>query len=76
VEPFFFPKGTPEPIVRRLNEATIAALDTPAVQKRLSEVGAFVARPEQRSPDYLQTFVLREIDRWAAVIKAAGIIVE
>jgi hypothetical protein len=28
---------------------------------------------ERRSPEYLQKFVEREIEKWAAPIKAAGI---
>jgi hypothetical protein len=32
--------------------------------------------PEHRTPEYLGTFVAREIARWSAVIKAAGIVVE
>jgi tripartite-type tricarboxylate transporter receptor subunit TctC len=37
---FFMPRGTPEPIIRKLNAATIATLDTPAVQERLNAVAA------------------------------------
>ncbi len=70
---FFLPKGTPDAIVRKLNRATVATLETPAVQQRLGDVGAFVVPPEQRSPEYLQAFVEREIERWARAIKAAGI---
>jgi tripartite-type tricarboxylate transporter receptor subunit TctC len=54
---FFLPKGTPKPIIRRLNEATIATLDTPLVQARLHANGATVAAPERRSPEYLQQTV-------------------
>jgi hypothetical protein len=31
---------------------------------------------ERRSPEYLQKFVEREIEKWAAPIKAAGISVD
>jgi tripartite-type tricarboxylate transporter receptor subunit TctC len=73
---FFMPKGTPPPIVRRLNEATVAAMTTPAVEERLKELGADLATPERRSPEYLQTFVEREIEKWAVPIKAAGLTAE
>ena len=73
---FFLPKGTPDAIVRRLNAATITTLQTPVVQRRLGEVGAFVVAPEQQTPEYLQAFVVREIARWSAAITAAGITVE
>jgi tripartite-type tricarboxylate transporter receptor subunit TctC len=70
---FFLPKGTPAPIVQKLNDATIATLDTPLVQQRLFENGATVVAPERRSPQYLQKFVESEIAKWAAAIKAAGV---
>jgi hypothetical protein len=31
----FLPRGAPEPIVRKLNQAASATADTPSVQKRL-----------------------------------------
>ena len=34
------PKGTPEAIIRKLNAATIAALDTPSVQERFGALAA------------------------------------
>jgi tripartite-type tricarboxylate transporter receptor subunit TctC len=73
---FFLPKGTPDAIVRKLNKAAIATVATPAVRQRLGDVGAFVVAPEQQTPEYLQKFVVREIERWGRVIKAAGVSVE
>jgi len=72
----FLPKGTPAPIVQKLREAVIGALDTPAVQERLREIGAAVAPPDLRSSEYLQQLVESEIAKWAAVIKAAGVTAE
>ena len=73
---FFLPKGTPAPIVQKLNEATVAAIDTPSVQEQLKEVGAVAVAPERRSPGYLQKFVLSEIDKNASPIKAAGLAID
>jgi tripartite-type tricarboxylate transporter receptor subunit TctC len=72
----FLPKATPAPIVRKLNEAAIAAMDTPLVRRRLMDLGATVVAPERRSPEYLRKFVENEIARWAAAIKAAGVAAE
>jgi tripartite-type tricarboxylate transporter receptor subunit TctC len=69
----FTPKGVAAPIIQKLHAATVTALNTPAVQKRLSEVGAEVVSPERRSPDYLQTFVESDIKMWSGIVKAAGI---
>jgi tripartite-type tricarboxylate transporter receptor subunit TctC len=70
---FFFPKGTPAAIVRKLNEATVATLETAEVQTKLQKMGAKIVAPARRSPEYLRQFVESEIAKWAAVIKAAGI---
>jgi tripartite-type tricarboxylate transporter receptor subunit TctC len=73
---FFAPKRTPAPIIKKLHDATIAAMDTPAVQKQLLDTGTFVVAPERRSTEYLQHFVVTEIDKNGAPIKAAGILIE
>jgi tripartite-type tricarboxylate transporter receptor subunit TctC len=70
---FFVPKGTPEPIIRRFNEAAVATLDTPAVQGRLKEVGVTVVAADRRSPAYLHSFLDAEIAKWAVTIKASGV---
>jgi tripartite-type tricarboxylate transporter receptor subunit TctC len=72
----FLPKGTPEPIVKKLQEAAVQAMDTPAVKERLQGLGANIVAPDRRSPDYLDKFVKSEIDKWAAPIKASGVTVE
>ena len=70
---FFLPKGSPEPIIQKLNAAPVAAIDTPSVQEQLKDVGAVAVAPERRSPGYLHKFVLSEIAKNAAPIKAAGL---
>jgi tripartite-type tricarboxylate transporter receptor subunit TctC len=73
---FFLPKGTPEPIVKKLHEATVQAMETPAVKDRLQSLGASLVPPERRSPEYLANFVKSEIEKWAAPIKASGVSME
>ena len=73
---FFMPKGTPEPIIRKLNAAAIATLDTPSVQQRLGAVAATVVASERRSPEYLRKFVDSEIDKWAVPIRTSGTLIE
>jgi tripartite-type tricarboxylate transporter receptor subunit TctC len=70
---FFLPKGTPDPIVRKLNKAMSDALDDPAMRKRLEELGLEIVPPERRSPEYLAKFLPQEIERWSKPILAAGI---
>jgi len=70
---FFFPKGTPEPIVRRLNKAMGDMLDNPSVRKRLEDLGLEIVPLERRSPEYLARFLPEEIERWGKIIRTAGI---
>src|SRR5215469_13074971 len=70
---FFFPKGTPEPIVRKLNKAMSDTLDDPTIRKRLEELGLEIVAPERRTPEYLANYLPAEIERWAKPIRAAGI---
>jgi len=72
----FLPAATPQAIVQRLNQATLAALDMPAVQERLKQVGGDVIAPERRSPEYLAQFLAAQIKKWEAPIKASGIQLE
>jgi tripartite-type tricarboxylate transporter receptor subunit TctC len=73
---FFLPKGTPEPIIKKLHDATVQAMETPAVKDRLQGLGASLVAPERRSPEYLAGFVKSEIEKWAAPIKASGVSME
>jgi tripartite-type tricarboxylate transporter receptor subunit TctC len=67
------PKGTPKPIVAKLNSAVVEAFADPAIQKRFTEIGhALPARSEQ-SPEGLFAFHKAELDKWTPIIKAAGI---
>jgi tripartite-type tricarboxylate transporter receptor subunit TctC len=70
---FFVPRHTPAPVIQKLHDATVEAMDTPSVQERLKEAGVMTVAPERRSPDYLQKFVASEIEKNAAPLKAAGI---
>jgi tripartite-type tricarboxylate transporter receptor subunit TctC len=72
----FMPKSSPLAIVNKLNAATSRALDTPALSKRLDDIGLIVATPERRTPAYLAKFVAGEIEKWSVPIKASGVAAE
>jgi tripartite-type tricarboxylate transporter receptor subunit TctC len=73
---FFMPKGTPEPIVKKINEVAVQAIKTPAVRERLQGLGAQVVSDDRTSPQYLAQFVKSEIEKWAAPIKASGVSID
>jgi tripartite-type tricarboxylate transporter receptor subunit TctC len=69
----FFPKGTPDPIVRKLNAAVGQAIESPYVLDRFKDIVTVATTPDQRSPEYLQKLVETETAKMAAAIKGAGI---
>ncbi len=73
---FFFPRGTPDPIVRKLAQATSSVLDLPDVRERLEKAGLNVALPERRKPDYLGKLVVSELDKWGPPVRASGLSVD
>jgi tripartite-type tricarboxylate transporter receptor subunit TctC len=73
---FFFPKGTPDTIVRRVNKALNTMLEEPAMRKRLEELGLEILPADQRTPEYLAQYLAEDVARWKKVIVQAGIPVE
>jgi tripartite-type tricarboxylate transporter receptor subunit TctC len=73
---FFFPKGTPKPIVDKMRKAVETMLARPDVRKKMEDLGLEIVPPEQRSPEYLAKMLPGDIERWGKVIKAAGISVD
>jgi tripartite-type tricarboxylate transporter receptor subunit TctC len=70
---FFLPKGTPDPIVRKLNKTMSDTVDDPGIRKKLEDLGLEILPKEQRTPEHLAQYLPQEIERWGKVIKAAGI---
>ncbi len=73
---FFVAKGTPAAIIKKLHDAAAAAINTPAVQKRLADTGTFVVPPEHQTTAYLQSIIVPEIEKNGAPLKAAGMSIE
>jgi tripartite-type tricarboxylate transporter receptor subunit TctC len=63
-------KGTPQPVVAKIEAAAVAAMSSPPIRQRMESQGFIV--PPQGSAAYTK-FVQAEHDRWIKVIKAAGI---
>jgi tripartite-type tricarboxylate transporter receptor subunit TctC len=64
------PSGTPVEIVNMLNEATNAALHDPKLAARLVALGV---EPMIMTPADFGKFVTADFEKWANVIKSAGI---
>jgi tripartite-type tricarboxylate transporter receptor subunit TctC len=65
----FAPRGTPAPIIQRVNSETVAILGDPAVATRALEQAVEV---QSSTPAQLAAFVNAEIAKWAKVVKASG----
>jgi tripartite-type tricarboxylate transporter receptor subunit TctC len=68
----FAPKGTPAPVIAKLNEAVGKALDDEAVRKRLLELGSVIPAAAERTPEALAALVKSEIAKWTPVLKPAS----
>ncbi|WP_291377185.1 MULTISPECIES: tripartite tricarboxylate transporter substrate binding protein [Achromobacter] len=63
------PAGTPAPIVNRIDQAIEKAMADPDMQKRVIELGAV---PTVKGPAEFNAFIGTEIEKWKAVVQAAG----
>lgn len=70
------PKAVPAPIMRKLEAATVAAMDLPIVQTQTHKMGADLVPADERSSEYLQKFLESETAKWAKTIKDTGITLE
>ena len=68
----FAPKGTPHEIIEKLAVALDRALDDPAVQKHLADLGGAIPAKDERAPAKFDAFVKAEIARWSPILKAAA----
>ena len=67
------PRGTPRPVIAKLNAAVVEALADPVVQKRLGDQGLEFPPPEQQTPEALGAHHKAEIEKWWPIVKAASI---
>jgi tripartite-type tricarboxylate transporter receptor subunit TctC len=64
------PAGTPEPIIRKLNDGLQAVLKNPDMVKKLEELGA---APAGGPPSDLTALFRSELPKWREVIRAGNI---
>ncbi|MBY0266343.1 MAG: tripartite tricarboxylate transporter substrate binding protein [Burkholderiales bacterium] len=69
----FVPRGTPEPVIRLLNQKIVAIVHSPEVRKRFEVEGGV---PVGNTPQQFAVWLRAEIAKWAKVVKAANITVE
>lgn len=69
----YAPKGTPAPVLEKLNAALKAAMADPMVKQRLVELSSDIVPESKMTSAGLKTHLEAEINKWGPVIKKAGI---
>jgi tripartite-type tricarboxylate transporter receptor subunit TctC len=68
--PVLAPAGTPDAIVRKLNELLVAIVRDPQVREQLTSTGV---DPIGSTPTELAAYLKSELAKWAKVVKAANV---
>ncbi|MBU3560263.1 Bug family tripartite tricarboxylate transporter substrate binding protein [Polynucleobacter hallstattensis] len=69
----YAPKGTPKPVLDKINAALKKALNTPDVKKRLDDANIDIVPMEKVSANGLKDHLDKEINVWGPVIRKANI---
>ncbi|HVS25708.1 MAG TPA: tripartite tricarboxylate transporter substrate binding protein BugD [Burkholderiales bacterium] len=69
----YAPKGTPKPIIEKLNKALKAALKDATVAQRFAELGTEPVAENRATPEALRAQLKAEIEKWGPIIKQAGV---
>jgi tripartite-type tricarboxylate transporter receptor subunit TctC len=69
----YAPKGTPKPIIDKLDKALKAALKDETVKQRFAELGTEPVADNRATPEALRAQLKAEIEKWGPIIKKAGV---
>ena len=69
----YAPKGTPKAVIEPLMKALQYALKDATVKQRFAQLGTEPVAENRATPEALRVHLKAEIDKWAPIIKKAGI---
>ncbi len=69
----YAPKGTPKPVLDKLQAALQQALKDPALVTKFAELGTEPVATNRASAEPLRAHVKAELDKWGPIIKKAGV---
>jgi tripartite-type tricarboxylate transporter receptor subunit TctC len=73
---FLAPKGTPQPIVERLNASIRKATRDATMRARLAPLGLEMPEEATNTPNGFRDYVQSEINRWVPLIQKAGLTID
>ncbi len=68
----YAPKGTPAPVIKKINDALQASLKDPDFIKKQAALGAIVVKDKRVTPEGHKAFVTDQTNKLKTVIEAAG----
>lgn len=69
----YAPKGTPKEVTEKFGAALRTALKDPGFATRMAELGAEIVPDAKLTPEGLRNWLKSETERYAPIIKAAGV---
>ncbi|HMS79430.1 MAG TPA: tripartite tricarboxylate transporter substrate-binding protein, partial [Burkholderiaceae bacterium] len=72
----YAPKGTPAPVLEKVNAALRAAMDDPTVKQRMVDLSADIVPADKMTAAGLKTFLESETAKWGPVIRKAGVVAD
>ncbi len=69
----YAPKGTPAPILKKLNTALRAAMADPVVKQRMADLSSDIPAPDKMTAEGLKDHLKLEINKWGPIIRKAGV---
>jgi tripartite-type tricarboxylate transporter receptor subunit TctC len=69
----YAPKGTPKPVIDKLTKALQDAIKDATVKQRFADLGSEPVAENRATPEAHRAMLKAEIDRWAPIIKKAGV---
>ena len=68
----YAPKGTPAPVIEKVQAAVRSALKDPVVLQRMTDLGAEIVPDAKLTSEGLRTWLQAETDRYGPMIRKAG----
>lgn len=69
----YAPKGTPKPVIDKLQAALQKSVVDPGFKAKMAELGAEAVPAQRATPESARAFLTAEINKWTPVIKKAGV---